>query len=178
MFICVSKIIVFTHFLPQQFVFLGSKVLKNSNYGKGKKGWKGAVYSGEICIKTWGAESSGETAKTLISFVRERGFWFYLQTTMMHHSTDDSEPDGAMPVQQRDDSASSSDSASAVSNHTITITVYHGSSDHHLHVPQHATFGIKKNTHSVLCSDSFLSMFQKQLCKNHLSNRKLIHYTT
>lgn len=37
MFICVSKIIVFTHFLPQQFVLLGSKVLKNSNYGKGKK---------------------------------------------------------------------------------------------------------------------------------------------
>lgn len=64
---------------------------------------------------------------------------------MMHHSTDDSEPGGAMPVQQRDDAASSSDFASAVSNHTITITVYHGSSDHHLHVPQHATFGdVKK----------------------------------
>lgn len=79
----------------------------------------------------------------------------------MHHSTDDdSELEvSAMPVQQRDDSASSSDSrplhdpdsASAVSSHTISITVSHGSSDHHLHVPHHATFGI------------------------YMSNRKLIH---
>ncbi|KAG2263740.1 hypothetical protein Bca52824_070819 [Brassica carinata] len=70
----------------------------------------------------------------------------------MHHSTDDdSELEvRPMPVQQRDDSASSSsdsrplhdpDSTSAVSSHTISITVSHGSSDHHLHVPHHATFG-------------------------------------
>ncbi|CAN7080890.1 unnamed protein product [Brassica oleracea var. botrytis] len=70
----------------------------------------------------------------------------------MHHSTDDdSELEvRPVPVQQRDDySASSSDSrplhdpdsASAVSSHTISITVSHGSSDHHLHVPDHATFG-------------------------------------
>ncbi|KAH0870605.1 hypothetical protein HID58_077627, partial [Brassica napus] len=72
-------------------------------------------------------------------------------TTKMHHSTDDdSELEvRPVPVQQRDDSASSSDSrplhdpdsASAVSSHTISITVSHGSSDHHLHVPDHATFG-------------------------------------
>ncbi|KAF3593442.1 hypothetical protein DY000_02026507 [Brassica cretica] len=78
----------------------------------------------------------------------------------MHHSTDDdSELEvRPMPVQQRDDSASSSDSrplhdpdsASAVSSHTISITVSHGSSDHHLHVPHHATFEIAKAISAVL----------------------------
>ncbi|KAG2263397.1 hypothetical protein Bca52824_070476 [Brassica carinata] len=79
---------------------------------------------------------------------------------MMHHSTDDSEmevrPDGdtTMLVQQRDDAASSSsdsrplqdpDSASPVSSQTISITVSHDSSEHLLHVPDHATFGdVKK----------------------------------
>lgn len=66
---------------------------------------------------------------------------------MMHNSTDDSElevrPDGAMPVQQRDDAASDSQPLQdpSVSSQTISITVSHDSSEHLLHVPEHATFG-------------------------------------
>ncbi|KAF8050297.1 hypothetical protein N665_1998s0001 [Sinapis alba] len=77
---------------------------------------------------------------------------------MMHHSTDDDSemevrPDGAILVQQRDDAASSSDSrrlqnpdsTSPVLGQTISITVSHDSSEHLLHVPDHATFGdVKK----------------------------------
>ncbi|KAJ0231221.1 BAG domain-containing protein [Hirschfeldia incana] len=76
---------------------------------------------------------------------------------MMHHSTDDDSelelrPDAAtIPVQQSVDAASDSrppqdpDSSSPVSNHTISITVSHDSSEHLLHVPDHATFGDVKN---------------------------------
>ncbi|KAF8081109.1 hypothetical protein N665_0907s0031 [Sinapis alba] len=77
---------------------------------------------------------------------------------MMHHSTDDDSemevrPDGAILVQQRDDAASSPDSrrlqnpdsTSPVPGQTIRITVSHDSSEHLLHVPDHATFGdVKK----------------------------------
>lgn len=106
-------------------------------------------------MRRW--ESSGDCENP--NFVREkRSFFWVLILTMVHHSTDDDSelevrPDGAtMLVQQSVDAPSSSDSrplqepdsSSAVSNHTITITVSHDSSDHLLHVPDRATFGIKK----------------------------------